>query len=166
MTLRLAALAAPLMLLACEVNVDKGDGDDTAAVGDDDDTAPTGDDDDDTTGDDDDDTAPGDDDDDDAVAHAADCAGLLSGSYEVDGYPISGAVEGELLADGTLYVTFTSSAGDTNAEGFVSAAGEMSGTHQGVTIDGTFDLAACTGDGTWIDLNQGGATGTYDVATE
>jgi len=160
--LRISALAAPLILLACDVTVEKGDDTDTGAtVGDDDDDT-AGDDDDDTTGDDDDDTT-GDDDDDTTGddGHAAACAGVQVGTYEVDGYPISGGVEGDLLADGTLFVTFTSSSGDVDAEGFVSAGGTMSGTHQGVTIDGTYDLDACTGDGTWIDQNQGGVTGTY-----
>jgi len=158
--LRLAALATPLCLCACEVNVEQsGDDDDTGVVGDDDDAGPgDDDDDDDTVGDDDDDDAGGD-------GHAADCAGPLDGTYQLDGYPLDGNVEGELLADGTLRISFVSTSGDTDAEGYVSPSGVMSGEHQGVSIDGTYDFSSCSGDGTWIDFNVG-ATGTYELALE
>jgi len=98
--------------------------------------------------------------------HAADCAGEHSGTYDVDAYPVSGGVLGELLADGTLYVTFTSSSGDTDAEGFVAADGTMSGTHEGVTISGSYDFGSCSGSGTWTDQSLGGEGGTYELSLD
>ena len=115
-----------------------------------------------TSGDDDDDVI-GDDDDNNGQGHAAACAGDQGGSYQIDGYPVSGNVSGELLADGTLYITFVTSGGNTNAEAEISASGVMSGNHDGVIINGTYDLTACQGTGRWID--SFGAQGDYDLGT-
>ena len=114
------------------------------------------------TGDDDDDATTGDDDDDDAGGHASACAGPQVGSYQLDGYPVTGDVTGELLADGTLFVTFVTSAGDTDAVGEVSAVGVMSGAHEGVSISGTYDLVACQGAGRWVN-SRNGTEGDYDL---
>jgi len=105
------------------------------------------------------------DDDDDAAGHAAACAGSHSGTYQVDGYPLDGEVQADLAADGTLLVTFTSSSGNTDSSGIVGADGTMSGTDDGVTITGAYDLARCEGSGRWTDHTLG-ASGDYAIARD
>jgi hypothetical protein len=155
--LRDTLIIAPLLVLAaaCEVSID-----DTRATADTDTDTGAGSDADPGA---DSDADPDADDDADTGSLAA-CAGLLSGGYDTHGFP-TGDVEGELLADGTLLISFVGQVGGLDATGTVDPAGPIRGTYGGVTIDGLYDFSRCEGTGTWVDLVVG-TTGGYDLARD
>lgn len=77
------------------------------------------------------------------------CAGPISGTFAGDE---TGEITGVLNADGIMYVQFTlPDVGTINACGVIQndGTGSVSGAQADVTIEGTYDLTACTATGTW-----------------
>lgn len=91
----------------------------------------------------------------------ADCAGDYLGTFSGDD---EGEASATLGADGTLTVTFLSTAGELGSTGTVTEDGEVSGSDQGTTVSGTLDFSGCTMSGTWNTL--GLYTGTWELSKQ
>src|SRR5688500_13436424 len=87
-----------------------------------------------------------------STTFAAACAGPVEGTFDGD---ITGPLDGELCDDGLVFVRFDSEVigGTVSSTGQIAEDGTIDGGESGLAIVGTFDLATCTGAGTWIDTN-------------
>jgi hypothetical protein len=81
------------------------------------------------------------------------CAGSYAGTYTGDDMGVASA---DLAADGALTVTFTTSVGPTNAQGMVTADGDVSGTEGATSITGSLSFGNCSMSGTWVTEGFGG----------
>ena len=87
------------------------------------------------------------------------CAGNWSGTYEGTD---RGVVTGIVQTNGKLLVTFVSGASGKKVEGVatVSSSGSITGSSQGVAVDGSMNLSTCSASGVWTNASAG-AHGTW-----
>lgn len=88
------------------------------------------------------------------------CAGAHEGSFTGD---LSGGVQATLQLDGTLIVTFHTTAGDVDADGYVDVNGVVTGERNGIEVEGAYDFDACEASGTWSNALLD-ADGSWSIA--